>query len=427
MATAQEAALHYPLGDALPPPGGWLEVAPGVRWVRMRLPFALDHINLWLLADRDAQGRDGWAIVDCGIDNAETRAMWEQVFAGDALQGRPVLRVIVTHMHPDHIGLAHWLTARWSSPASECRLWISATDWNAARMASGGAGGAAGGDGAARFFALHGLVEPSALEQIRARSSYYPGLVPAVPQRFRRLMDGQQVTVGDHAWRCIAGYGHAPEHIALHAPGLGDGGVLISGDMVLPRISTNVSVYDLEPESDPLALYLASIARLRELPPATLVLPSHGRPFTGLHGRAAPPNCCRCCSAARWTSTRPPSRWASPWPTCTCWHRPAASLPRTAAMGCGAGGPGASNPVSSFAPPERASRRCGGPVVQRFPAGPGPPPAVARIAESTTTFASEAAATPATFRRGPKTIGAGVLTRRHSPRADPAFDLPALG
>jgi glyoxylase-like metal-dependent hydrolase (beta-lactamase superfamily II) len=285
MATAQEAALHYPLGDALPPPGGWLEVAPGVRWVRMRLPFALDHINLWLLADRDAQGRDGWAIVDCGIDNAETRAMWEQVFAGDALQGRPVLRVIVTHMHPDHIGLAHWLTARWSSPASECRLWISATDWNAARMASGGAGGAAGGDGAARFFALHGLVEPSALEQIRARSSYYPGLVPAVPQRFRRLMDGQQVTVGDHAWRCIAGYGHAPEHIALHAPGLGDGGVLISGDMVLPRISTNVSVYDLEPESDPLALYLASIARLRELPPATLVLPSHGRPFTGLHER----------------------------------------------------------------------------------------------------------------------------------------------
>jgi glyoxylase-like metal-dependent hydrolase (beta-lactamase superfamily II) len=107
-------------------------------------------------------------------------------------------------------------------------------------------------------------------------------MVPAVPERFRRLMDGNRVRIGDHEWRCHAGYGHAPEHIALHSPTLN---TLISGDMVLPRISTNVMVIDLEPEADPLTLYLDSIARLRELPADTLVLPSHGRPFSGLHRR----------------------------------------------------------------------------------------------------------------------------------------------
>ena len=275
MANADEHQLHYPLGDEVPAPGTALDVAPGVRWLRMRLPFALDHINLWLLRDRDADGRDGWAIVDCGITNDATRAAWEQVFAR-GLDALPVLRVVVTHMHPDHVGLAHWLTERWG-----VRLWISATDYNAARIGSQSTTGF-GGDSAAAFFAAHGLNDPDAVAQVRARSRYYPNLVPAVPAQFRRLLDGMTLRFGADDWRCIAGYGHAPEHIALHCPALG---VLISGDMVLPRISTNVSVYDVEPEADPLPLYLASIARLRELPASTLVLPSHGRPFTGLHTR----------------------------------------------------------------------------------------------------------------------------------------------
>ena len=288
-----ESALHYPLGDTLPAVGSAIEITPGLRWLRMPLPFALDHINLWLLRDRDDQGREGWAIVDCGIDNEATRAAWEQVFAS-ALDGLPVLRVIVTHMHPDHIGLAHWLTERWSSPGHDCRLWISATDWNAARHASQSTTGF-GGEGAARFFARHGLSDPEALAKVRARSNYYSGMVPQVPQRFRRLLDGMPLPVGAHEWQCVAGYGHAPEHIALYGPSL-DGvpslatpkapsGVLISGDMVLPRISTNVSVVDSEPEADPLALFLRSLGRLRALPGRTLVLPSHGKPFFGLHER----------------------------------------------------------------------------------------------------------------------------------------------
>jgi glyoxylase-like metal-dependent hydrolase (beta-lactamase superfamily II) len=279
MANAQESALHYRFGDALPAPGTAIDVAPGVRWLRMGLPFALDHINLWLL--RDVQdGIEGWTIVDCGISSDDTRARWERIFA-DELDGLPVLRVIVTHMHPDHIGLAHWLCERWSTPERECRLWVSATDWNAARMASLSTTGF-GGDGAARFFARHGLTDPEALQKVRARAGYFAGMVPQVPARFRRLLDGMVLRIGGHDWRCIVGYGHAPEHMALQCAALG---VLISGDMVLPRISTNVSVIDIEPEADPLPLYLASIEALRQVPPETLVLPSHGRPFIGLHVR----------------------------------------------------------------------------------------------------------------------------------------------
>jgi glyoxylase-like metal-dependent hydrolase (beta-lactamase superfamily II) len=271
-----EHQLQYPFGDSLPAPGEAMEVAPGVKWLRMGLPFALDHINLWLLRDR-IDGRDGWSVVDCCITRDETKAQWERVFATQ-LEGLPVLRVIVTHMHPDHIGLAHWLCERWNAP-----LWISATDYNAARMASQSTTGF-GGETAARFFASHGLTDPESLEKIRGRASYYPSMVPAVPPSFRRMMDGDAIAIGGRTWTCISGHGHAPEHISLYCDALQ---VLISGDMMLPRISTNVSVYDIEPESDPLTLFLASIDKFKALPEDTLVLPSHGKPFRGLHPRIA--------------------------------------------------------------------------------------------------------------------------------------------
>jgi glyoxylase-like metal-dependent hydrolase (beta-lactamase superfamily II) len=274
-----EARLHYPLGLALPETGCALPVAPGVNWLRMALPFALDHINLWLLRDHH-EGREGWTVVDCCIAHDASKAQWERIFERE-LQGLPILRVVVTHMHPDHIGLAHWLCERWSTEAHECRLWISATDYAMACMGSRSTTGF-GGEAAASFFASQGLTNTDQLALIRGRASYYPSLVPAVPRRYRRLMDGGQLTIGGRAWHCISGYGHAPEHIALHCPELD---VLISGDMVLPRISTNVSVYDQEPEADALTLFLDSLDKFLPLPAHTLVLPSHGKPFTGLHER----------------------------------------------------------------------------------------------------------------------------------------------
>ncbi|RZL39036.1 MAG: MBL fold metallo-hydrolase [Rubrivivax sp.] len=274
MANPRESELHYPLGDVLPGPGEALDLAPGLRWVRMGLPFALDHINLWLLRDR-LDGREGWTIVDCGISSDETRANWETVFA-ERLDGLPVLRVIATHFHPDHLGLAHWLTDRWN-----CRLWMSATDYNLARLASSSTVGM-GGAAAAAFFGSHGLTDEESLAKIRDRADYYPRMVPVVPSSYRRLMEGAQIDIGGRSWRCIAGYGHAPEHISLFCE---EARLLISGDMVLPRISTNVSVVDVEPEADPLTLYLDSLTRYLDLPADTLVLPSHGKPFTGLHAR----------------------------------------------------------------------------------------------------------------------------------------------
>ncbi|TWO70732.1 MBL fold metallo-hydrolase [Caenimonas sedimenti] len=269
-----EHELDYPFADTLPAPGETLPVAEGVKWIRMALPFALDHINLWLLRDR-IEGREGWTVVDCCIDRPESREQWEAVMATQ-LEGLPILRVLVTHMHPDHIGLAHWLCERW-----DARLWISATDYNAARLASQSTTGF-GGEGAARFFASHGLVDPESMEKIRGRVNYFSSMVPAVPPSFRRLMEGDRIDIGGHAWRCISGYGHAPEHIALFAE---KQRVLVSGDMMLPRISTNVSVYDIEPEADSLRLFLASIDKFAPLPEDTLVLPAHGKPFRGLHAR----------------------------------------------------------------------------------------------------------------------------------------------
>ena len=278
------SALHYPLGEHLPALGTATEVLPGVHWIRMGLPFALDHINLWLLRDQapdpqhPGQMREGWTIVDCGIDNPATRAAWTQL-AKTALQGLPVLRVLVTHMHPDHMGLAHWLCAQWQAP-----LWMGLTEYQAAKLACLHTSGLAS-EPALRFFAQHGWQSEADQATVQRHMNHYAEMVPSVPATLVRLQPGQNVRIGVRHWQCVRGLGHSPEHMALWCE---DESVFISGDMLLPSISSNISVYHQEPEADPLAWFLQSLGEMQTLlPEQALVLPSHGRPFRGAHTRIA--------------------------------------------------------------------------------------------------------------------------------------------
>lgn len=267
-----ESQLTYPLGDSIPVPGALHAIAPGVHWLRMPLPFALDHINLWLLADGD-----GWTVVDCGAGTDATRAAWEQLFA-EHFDGKPLKRIVTTHCHPDHLGLADWLGQRWQAP-----LWSTTGEYAFGRMMAAALPGA-DGPAAVPHFQRHGLSDPDMLDKMRSRRNYYPSLVPSVPESYVRIQDGELVAIGDHEWRVITGFGHSPEHAALYSQVLN---LLISGDMVLPRISTNVSVFAIEPEANPLSLYLDSLGKFADLPEDVLVLPSHGKPFRGLHTRIA--------------------------------------------------------------------------------------------------------------------------------------------
>uniref|UniRef100_UPI0028A84D34 MBL fold metallo-hydrolase n=1 Tax=Massilia alkalitolerans TaxID=286638 RepID=UPI0028A84D34 len=156
-----EAQLDYPFGDTIPAPGMVHQLAPGLAWIRMPLPFALDHINLWLLRD-EQEGRAGWSVVDCGAGTDATRAAWEQVL-GEGLQGAPLLRVFATHCHPDHVGLSGWLSSRFEAP-----FWTTAGEFAFARMMAAALPGV-DGPSAIPHFERHGLVDPDMLEQMRSR------------------------------------------------------------------------------------------------------------------------------------------------------------------------------------------------------------------------------------------------------------------
>jgi glyoxylase-like metal-dependent hydrolase (beta-lactamase superfamily II) len=263
--------VSHPFGDHVPAPGEATRVAEGVWWIRMPLPFALDHINLWLLEDGD-----GWTIVDTGYGNDATRALWERHFA-TTLGGRPVKNVVVTHYHPDHVGCAAFLVERTGAP-----FHMTAAEYLSAHAAHDDA---AGFDREATLdlFARNGLDTSSIAQGARKANGYLRG-VPTVPRSYRRMMHGERLAIGAREWRVITVFGHAPEQATLWCESLG---VLISGDQVLPRITSNVGVWGSQPDSDPLALFLDSLGRYAELPGDALVLPSHDRVFRGLHPRIA--------------------------------------------------------------------------------------------------------------------------------------------
>jgi glyoxylase-like metal-dependent hydrolase (beta-lactamase superfamily II) len=261
-------ALRFPFADA-PAPGSVRDVAPRVKWLRMPLPFALDHVNLWVLEDDD-----GWTLVDFGIDLPQTRAAWERLLAGP-LAAKPVKRLIATHFHPDHLGCGGWLARITGAP-----LWITEQEWRRAQMMRARTREGFG-PVVARSYTRAGLRD--ALPAVSGMDGYNYGThVGPLPETYHAIVPGKPVLAAGVPWQVVIGEGHSPQLATLHSP---EHGVLISGDQVLPGISPNISVPAFDPDSNPLALFLANLERFRPLPRETLVLPSHKLPFRGLEVR----------------------------------------------------------------------------------------------------------------------------------------------
>ncbi len=263
--------LTYPWGRHInPAPGEPREIAPGIYWVRFPMPMSLDHINLWLLEDGD-----GWTVVDTCLDTPTSREIWESLFS-DFMGGKPITRVICTHMHPDHVGLAGWLVKRFG-----CELWMTREEFLMCRAMVADTGREAP-EVALDFYRAAGY-NTQQLQRYRDKFGNFGKAIHPLPDSFRRLMDSETLTIGGRYWQIIVGAGHSPEHAALYCPAKK---LLISGDQVLPRITPNVSVFPTEPYGDPVSEWIQSCNRIRSLlPDDLLVLPSHEAPFYGLHTR----------------------------------------------------------------------------------------------------------------------------------------------
>jgi glyoxylase-like metal-dependent hydrolase (beta-lactamase superfamily II) len=245
------------------------ELAPGLAGVRFALPFALDHVNVWLLEEVP-----GWTIIDTGIADERTQDRWRVLLEG-ALAGRPVAQILATHFHPDHLGLAGWLCAR-----TGAELLASHTEWLNGRLLA--LDRSPGFVEAGRAFDRRAGLDEEVVAARAARGNLYRGRVSEPPPRFRRLREGDRLRIAGRDWRVIVGQGHAPEMVCLFNAELN---VLIAADQILPKISPVVGVWPAEPDANPLADFLATLERFRALPDDCLVLPSHGRPFRGLQVR----------------------------------------------------------------------------------------------------------------------------------------------
>ncbi len=266
--------------------GELVPVGSNVGWLRLPIPGGLAHINCWVLGSasdplthdpltHDPLAPDPLTIVDTGMRLPGCREAWDALFAGP-LAGRTIDRILATHMHPDHVGLAGWLTER-----TGAMLWMTRGEFQGIRIATADRRDAPPPEVPAMQRGA-GWTE----EQIAAASARgwarIGQVIHHLPFAYRRIVDGEMIHMGGSDWRVVVGSGHSPEHACL----LNEAeGILIAGDQVLPTISSNVSLSAAEPFANPLGEWLASIDKLLTLDDRLLVLPAHGKPFHGLHAR----------------------------------------------------------------------------------------------------------------------------------------------
>ena len=268
-ARTAERGLTYPFAGP-PTSGEAIRVADDVLWMRVAMPMQLDHINVYAVRDGE-----GWAVIDCGLAIPGTKDEWELLLAGP-MGGDPVTRVICTHMHPDHIGLAGWLCERFDAPLLMTRL-----EYVMARMLLADTGKTAPESGAA-FYRATGWDEEQ-IERYRKEFGRFGMAVSPLPASYQRIREGERIVVGGRDWSVVVGEGHSPEHACLWRQ---DDGIVLGGDQILPRISSNVSVWPTEADADPLGDWLASLERMKGVfPEDVLILPSHGEVFRGAHPR----------------------------------------------------------------------------------------------------------------------------------------------
>jgi glyoxylase-like metal-dependent hydrolase (beta-lactamase superfamily II) len=259
--------LHHPV-EVPPEPGKAIELAEGVLWLRMPLPMVLDHVNVYALDDGD-----GWTLIDTGFDSRKTRAIWRDVLDGP-LKGKPVKRVLVTHHHPDHIGLAGWFQAEYGA-----ELVTTRTAWLMARMLVLDEQPVAAPETVA-FWRAAGMDPEILAVRLAERPFNFSDVVAPLPLGFRRIQEGDRITIGGRNWDIRMGNGHAPEHATLWAD---DDSLVIGGDQLLSTISPNIGVYATEPDADPLGEWLEACERLQNFArDGQLVLPGHKLPFVGL-------------------------------------------------------------------------------------------------------------------------------------------------
>lgn len=264
-----DLTLTHPFA-APPPLGTTTEVAPGILWARLPLPFRLDHVNVYFIDDGD-----GWAVVDAGIGNADTRDVWGRLLAGP-LGGRRLTRLIVTHMHPDHVGAAGWLAAERDLP-----LDMTETEYLQALVLLSDPE-ALSAEPYRGFYVGNGL-DPEATDAVMTRGHDYLRMLTGLPKTFRRVIAGDRLILGGRSFDVLTGGGHASEQMMLFSAA---DNLFLAADQVLPRISPNVSVTPRDPQGDPLGIFLRSLRALKSAIPAdALVLPGHDLPFRGLHER----------------------------------------------------------------------------------------------------------------------------------------------